>query len=125
MGRHVRGSARLALLVGFIALGFVSVAPARAASDELEFAYDGFFKLDLAYDSAQEIDIFRNGRGGGGGEGERPFDLEFPGQPGNFQIIGAKVVPPFADAVRFIDRQKRDLCLRDCVEESLIPEPFR
>jgi len=51
MGRTVRRSTALALLVGLTSLGFGAAVPAQA-SEELEFTYDGFFKLDLAYDSA-------------------------------------------------------------------------
>jgi hypothetical protein len=54
-------------------------------------------------------DVAGDPGGGRGGQREHAADAQLPGQPGDFQVVGAEVVTPLADAVRLVDRQQRNL----------------
>ncbi len=65
-------------------------------------------------------DLRRRGRG----EGEHPPDAELGHEARDLEVVGAKVVPPLGDAVRFVDREERDLEPTETVQEALVGEAF-
>lgn len=70
-------------------------------------------------------DVSRDGRGGGGGERQHAFDFERLRQPGELEVVGAKIVAPLRDAMRLIDHQERDLERTQRREKALVGEPLR
>lgn len=69
-------------------------------------------------------DIAGDLRGGGGGEAENAGDLEFGGEAGELEVVGAKVVAPFGNAVGFVDGEEGELGLGEAGAEFLVGEAF-
>lgn len=62
--------------------------------------------------------------GGGGGQGQNPADFEFLGEARDLQVFGAKIVPPFGDAVSLVDGQQGDGASLQAVQEAFVGEAF-
>jgi len=61
----------------------------------------------------------RGRQGDGGRVAQQAAEIAEPG------VVGAKIVPPFADAVGLVDRQQLDPHRPDHVEKPPAAEPFR
>ena len=58
-------------------------------------------------------DVILHARGSRGGQRQHDRHMELIARLGNMQIIGAKVVPPLREAMRFVDGEQAD---RDAAE---------
>jgi hypothetical protein len=67
-------------------------------------------------------DLVADDRRGGGGAGEHARLRHGAQQVADLHVVGAKVVAPLADAVRFVDRDQRAVDARDDVAEAAASE---
>jgi len=63
--------------------------------------------------------------GGGGGEGDAGGGAESCADLTELAVVGAKIMPPMADAVGFVDGKEGDLGVFDAVHEAGHSESFR
>ena len=64
-------------------------------------------------------------RRGGGGQRQHPFGMALLGKLSEPQVVGPKIVPPFRDAMGFIDGEQRDPRTLNGLAEAFVDEPFR
>lgn len=105
-----------------VLLAFVT---GEGRDDEVEVgAVEGELVVVLFSDFKVAANIFRNLRGGGGGEAEDARDFEFFGEAGELEIIGSEVVAPFGDAMGFVDGEEGEFHLFEAGPEFLVGEAF-
>src|SRR5262249_53625227 len=57
--------------------------------------------------------------------GEHVASVDVGEEPADFQVLGSEIVPPFADAVRLVDRDERAAEIAHETSKSRKAEPFR
>src|SRR5438067_8089524 len=98
----------IALLLTSRLLNFkMQIRPRESGDERFRLA-----ELKLSADVLADV-----GRGGGR-ESDRLGVIELPPQSAQPRVIGTEIVAPFANAVRFIDRQKLKLRLAKLLEEQ-------
>ncbi len=75
-------------------------------------------------DAEMAADFPRHFGRGGGGEGEHARDFQRAAELREFQVVGPEVMPPFGNAVCFVDGHQRDVELFDTLAERLVGQPL-
>src|SRR5690606_23123846 len=76
----------------------------------------------LGFDGEGAADVLGDLGRGGGGEPEHAADGELAGEAGELEVVGAKVVSPFGDAVRLVDDEQVDLERLETGEKTFVGE---
>ncbi len=79
----------------------------------------GFFNVKSA------SNVGSDGRRRGCRQAQNAADIQFLGELRQLEIIGAKIMAPLADAMRFVHGQQRNLQSPQGLLEALVGQPFR
>ena len=69
--------------------------------------------------------VLLNRWGGGRRQRQHAFDAKVSRHHGQLQVVGAKIVPPLTDAMRFVDRKQRDFDSLHRATKSLVEKTLR